>query len=90
MNGGQLIGLIAVTGAMIIAAGAVIGGLWASVRTAEFRTRRLELEVGLKQDMLNRGMPVEEIERVLAAGQASSPADSSDAAQRAAGSGRCL
>jgi hypothetical protein len=32
-----------------------------------FRHRRLEMETALKQDMLNRGMSAEEIERILRA-----------------------
>ena len=69
MNGGELIGFFAVVGALVIAVSAIVGSLWASVRLAEFRTRRAELEAGLKQDMLSRGMSVDEIERVIAAGQ---------------------
>jgi len=81
MNGGELIGFFAVVGGMFIAASAIIGGLWSSVRLAEFRARQVELETALKQDMLNRGMSADEIERVIAAGQ---PKTSSCARSRAA------
>jgi hypothetical protein len=80
MHGGELIGFFAVVGALVIAVSAIVGGLWASVRLAEFRTRRAELEAGLKQDMLSRGMSVDEIERVIAAGQPKSPSCSTDSA----------
>jgi hypothetical protein len=87
MNGGELIGFFSTIGALIIAACAIIGGIWASVRRAEFRTRQLELEASLKQDMLNRGMSADEIERVLAAGQAKAEPGSCDeeASRRVAG-----
>jgi hypothetical protein len=70
MNGGQLIGFFAVVGSMLLAVVSIVGGVWVSVRSAEFRARRHELDVGLKRDMINRGMSVDEIERVLAAGRA--------------------
>ncbi len=69
MSGGELIGFFSVVGGMTIALCAIIGGLWATVRNAEFQTRQVELQTALKQDMLNRGMSAEEIERVIAAGQ---------------------
>ena len=83
MNGGELIGFFAVVGGMFIAASAIIGGIWSSVRLAEFRARQLELETALKQDMLNRGMSADDIERVVAAGQSkSSSCKGSRAAER--------
>ena len=92
MSGGQLIGFFAVVGETIVAVSGTLGFLWLSVRLAEFRTRRVELEFGLKQDMINRGMSVDEIERVIAAGQTKAPPCSADSALEPASSVRkgCL
>jgi hypothetical protein len=68
MNGGQLIGFFAVIGALILFLSVTLGSLWMIVRLGEFRVRRAELDAALKRDMIARGMSVEEIERVLAAG----------------------
>jgi hypothetical protein len=57
---GLLMGLIAVTGGLLIGLVAVIGGLINE-------HRRLEVEAGLKQQMLERGMSAEEIQQVLQA-----------------------
>jgi hypothetical protein len=48
--------------AMVFLTGAVsiVGNYW-------YKHRRLETETALKQDMLNRGMSAEEIERVIRA-----------------------
>jgi len=51
---------VALIGAFSVAAIAVVGALW--YRLARFRT-----EADLKQSMIERGMSVEEIERVLKA-----------------------
>ena len=68
LNGGELIGLIAVVGAMLVAAIKVIAGSWQ-------RTRCTEIEASLKHDMLERGMSADEIERVLKASGPSSERD---------------
>ncbi len=73
MSGGELIGFFAVVGSLAVIATTILGSLWAIVRRGECHTRRVELETNLKQDMINRGMPVDEIERVLAAGPTKSP-----------------
>jgi hypothetical protein len=66
---GHVIALLAVGGGLLIPLTALIAGCWARIRVAEARARQAEAEAGLKQDMINRGMSVDEIERVLAAGQ---------------------
>jgi hypothetical protein len=60
MNGGEVIALVAVIGGLLIAAIAIVAGQWRRVRVAE-------LEAALKQQMLDKGMPVAEIEQVLKA-----------------------
>jgi hypothetical protein len=77
MTGGQLIAVIAISGAMLVAAISVLSGAWVSVRQTECRTRRFELETALKKDMLDRGMSLDEIERMFAAGTAAKPKCSS-------------
>jgi hypothetical protein len=42
-------------------------GIIALLATLWYKHRRLEIETALKQDMLNRGMSAEEIERVMRA-----------------------
>jgi hypothetical protein len=80
MTGAQLIGFTGVVGGLIVAVTAVVMSLWTGVRLAEFRARRVELEIGLKRDMVGRGMSVEEIERVIAAGPPKAPPSSTDSA----------
>lgn len=68
-SGGELLGLISVvvgclTGA-IIAVTAIITGNWSA-------TRRAELETGLKQQLVSRGMSAEEIAKVVKATSAES------------------
>jgi hypothetical protein len=82
MSGGQLIGFFAVVGGTLVAICTISGALWTGVRFAELRARRVELEAGLKRDMLARGMSAEEIERVLAAGQPKTSSCSSARAPR--------
>lgn len=65
----QLSGLTAVIIGPLIAIVAIIAGAWASVRRVEARAQIAELEAALKQQMIERGMSADEIERVLAAGQ---------------------
>ena len=88
MSGGELIGFFAVVGSLVVVAATILGSLWAIVRRGECHTRRVELETGLKQDMLNRGMSVDEIERVLAAGAPKS--QHSACASRRAERQRCV
>ncbi|QJW93462.1 hypothetical protein [Frigoriglobus tundricola] len=87
MNGGELIGFFAVVGGIFLSASAIIGGIWSTVRVAEFRARQVELETALKQDMLNRGMSADEIERVIAAAGHPKPS-SCESGRAAAPSGR--
>jgi hypothetical protein len=66
---GEFIGLVAVSGGLLIGLAAVIASVWHKVRLAE-------LQANLKQQMLTRGMSAGEIQRVL---KASGPADDSEA-----------
>jgi hypothetical protein len=61
-SAGQLIGLTAVLMGPLIAIVAIASAAWA-------RVRRMEMEASLKEQMIERGMSADEIERVLAAGQ---------------------
>jgi SOS response regulatory protein OraA/RecX len=61
-DGGELIGLITVLGGVCIAVIALVANQWRRVRVAE-------LEAGLKQQMIDRGMSPAEIEQLLAASQ---------------------
>jgi hypothetical protein len=69
MNGGELLAFFGLAGGLLVGAIAIIAGIWLEFRRAEFRARQAEVEAALKQDMLNRGMSADEIERVLSAGQ---------------------
>jgi len=55
---GQIIGLVAVTGGILLAAVSVMATQWRRVRIAE-------LETALKQQMLEKGMSPAEIEKVV-------------------------
>jgi hypothetical protein len=68
-NVGQLIGFVAVAGGLLIPIVAIISAQWACVRREECRTRQAETEAALKQQMIERGMHVDEIVRVLESGQ---------------------
>jgi hypothetical protein len=57
---GTLIPLVAIVTGALIAITAIISGQWRRIRQAE-------IDAALKQEMLNRGMPAEEIERVVRA-----------------------
>lgn len=70
MDGGQLLGLVAIVGGLLLMAATAIAGIWAGVRHADFQARQAEAETALKQDMISRGMSVDDIERVLTASSA--------------------
>jgi hypothetical protein len=61
----QLIGLVAVAGGLLCGIIAILGGI---IGGAWQRVRKAEIEAGLKQEMLNRGMSAEEIRTVIDAG----------------------
>ncbi len=67
-SAGQITGLVAVICGPLIAIVAVISASWARVKRAELQARRHEVDASLKQQMIERGMSAEEIERVLTAG----------------------
>ncbi len=58
---GEIIGLVAVGGAMVCGLVAIIMGIW-------LEHRRTEITARLKQEMLERGMSAEDIRTVLEAG----------------------
>lgn len=60
-NAGEMIGLVAVAGGMLIGLVAIIMGIW-------HEHRKTEVNAALKQDMLNRGMSADDIRTVLDAG----------------------
>jgi hypothetical protein len=60
-NAGELIGLVAVAGGLLVGLVAVVMGCWENIR-------RAELTATLKRDMLNRGMSADEIRTVMDAG----------------------
>jgi hypothetical protein len=66
---GPVIGLLAVSGGILVATIAIITSGWARVRRAELRAHLAEAELALKQQMIEKGMSAEEIVQVLAAGQ---------------------
>jgi hypothetical protein len=66
---GQLVGLVAVVGGLLIPIIAIISTQWARVRRDELRARQAETEAVLKQQMIERGMNADEIVRVLESGQ---------------------
>jgi hypothetical protein len=63
LSGGQVIGLAAVVGALLLAVIAIVAKEWRCIRVAE-------LQADLKRQMLERGMSAADIEKVL---QASAP-----------------
>lgn len=67
-DGGELIGVIALAGGMIV--GTILGsmGILLGFYVQRQELRRAEILAALKQDMLNRGMSAEEICMVLEAG----------------------
>jgi hypothetical protein len=60
-SGGQMLGLVAIVGGLLVGATAIVAGAWQ-------KARRAEVAAALKHDMLNRGMSAEEIRTVLDAG----------------------
>ncbi len=64
----QLTGLVAVMIGPTIAIVAIVSAAWARVRRADAQARVAEAETALVQQMIERGMSADEIERVLAAG----------------------
>lgn len=58
---GQFIGLVAVGGSMLCGIVGIVMGCWLEMR-------KVATAAALKQDMLNRGMPADEIRTVLDAG----------------------
>ncbi len=54
---GEIIGLVAVAGGLLVPLTAILGGIWHRGRV-----------VALKRDMVNRGMTADEIQAVLDAG----------------------
>jgi hypothetical protein len=61
-NSGEMIGLVAVAGGLLVGAIAIVAHYWHEIR-------RNEIAGALKQDMLNRGMTAEQIRMVLDAGE---------------------
>jgi hypothetical protein len=59
--------LLAWSALFLLTVVAIAGYFWARIRKAEFQARQAASEASLKQDMLNRGMSADEIERVLKA-----------------------
>jgi hypothetical protein len=66
----ELIGLFATGGGILFLMVAVVSAQWTRVRRAELQAHLAEQELALKQQMIERGMSVDEIVRALAAGQA--------------------
>jgi hypothetical protein len=66
---GELIGLVTITGGMLVGLVATIMALW-------HEHRKTEINAALKQDMLNRGMTADEIRIVLDAGTRNSAKES--------------
>lgn len=66
---GQVIALLAVSGGVLIAVVSVAAGAWVRVRRADLQAHLADVDAALKQQMIERGMSVDEIERVLAAGR---------------------
>jgi hypothetical protein len=67
-DSGEVIGLLALAGGMIV--GLILGimGILLGFYTQRLKYRHAEILAGLKQDMLNRGMSANEICIVLEAG----------------------
>lgn len=67
-NPGEVIGLVAVAGGLLVGMFAIAMDFWHKIRKAE-------ITAALKRDMLNRGMSAQEIQTVLEAGMKGSRKD---------------
>lgn len=67
LDGGQLIGMVACVGAGLIILISILGGFWTAARSADLRARQIDAELALKQEMINKGMSVDDIERIIKA-----------------------
>lgn len=65
LDAGELIALVAIVGGLMIGMVTIVATFWHKIRKAE-------IDKQLKLDMLERGMGVDEIEAVLAAGKTAS------------------
>ncbi len=59
MDGGELIGLVAVVMGCVTGMSGIVGGVW-------YNARKVEAEAALKRDLLAAGMSADEIVRVVA------------------------
>ena len=66
----ELIGLVGTAGGLLFLIIIIVSAQWAGVRRAELQAHQAELELALKQQMIERGMSPGEIVQVLEAGQA--------------------
>jgi hypothetical protein len=57
LDGGEILGLVAITGGVLVAVIAIVMGVWSSMHHASHQT-------ALKREMLARGMSIDEIERL--------------------------
>jgi hypothetical protein len=69
VSAGELIAIISIVGGLVCGTIVMIGDYWYKIRKAELQAR-------LKQDMLDRGMSVDEIRDVLEAGTKASKLES--------------
>ena len=74
----ELIPLAGMTFTLLVVMIVTIGVVWTKVRLAQFQDRQAEMEAALKQDMINRGMTADEIERVLKASHGGAVSKQSD------------
>jgi hypothetical protein len=80
-SAGQITGLVAVLIGPMIAMVAIVSAAWTRVRRIETQGRIAEAELAVKQEMIERGMSADDIERVLQAGQNSRAEKQQDAEQ---------
>jgi len=66
----ELTGLVGTAGGILFLIIIIVSAQWAGVRRAELNAHHAELELALKQQMLERGMSAEEIVLVMQSGQA--------------------
>ncbi len=72
-NPRDLIGLAGVIVGPLIAVVAIVCAAWTRVRRTEAQAHIAELEAALKQQMIEKGMSADEIERVLSGDQGPRP-----------------